>query len=93
MKAVTANRLDDGAVVYAAADGSWTADVAAAARYSDAEAAAALEAAQARVTEIADAYLFEVDETGALTGRETLRETIRKAGPTVRTDLGYQART
>lgn len=91
MKAVTANRLDDGAVVYLSADGSWTADVAAAARFADADAAAALEAAQARATEIADAYLFEVDESGALAGRETLRETIRKSGPTVRRDLGYQA--
>jgi hypothetical protein len=91
MKAVTANRLDDGAVVYFSTDAGWTADVSAAARFDDADAAAALETVQARATEIADAYLFEVDENGALTGRETLRETIRKSGPTVRTDLGYQA--
>ena len=92
MKALTANRLDDGAVVYLADDDSWTSDVAAAVRFADADAAAVLEAAQSRVTEIADAYLFEVDDNGALAGRETLRETIRKSGPTVRTDLGYQAR-
>lgn len=91
MKAVTANRLKDGAVVYLAGDESWTSDLSAAARFADADAAAALEAAQARVKEIADAYLIDVDDKGAPAGRETLRETIRKSGPTVRLDLGYQA--
>ena len=91
MKAVTANRLDDGAVVYLAGDGAWTSDLSAAARFEDDGAKSALEEAQARVKEIADAYLIEVDDKGAPAGRETLRETIRKSGPTVRLDLGYQA--
>lgn len=91
MKAVTANRLDDGAVVYLKDDESWTGDLAAAASFGEEAAKAALEAAQARATEIADAYLIDVDDNGAPAGRETLRETIRKSGPTVRPDLGYQA--
>lgn len=91
MKAVTANRLDDGAVVYLAGDESWTSDLAAAARFDDDAAKPALETAQTRATEIADAYLIDVDDKGAPAGRETLRETIRKSGPTVRLDLGYQA--
>ncbi len=92
MKSVTANRLDDGAVVYLSGDDRWTPDLSAAARFEDGEAKDALAAAQKRVKEIADAYLIDVDEAGAPAGREHLRETIRKSGPTVRLDLGYQAR-
>jgi hypothetical protein len=91
MKAVTANRLDDGAVVYLGDDNRWASDIGAAARFTDDDSKAVLAAAQARVKEIADAYLVDVDDDGALVGRETLRESIRKAGPTVRADLGYQA--
>lgn len=91
MKAVTGNRLNDGAVVYLGDDDSWTTDLNVAARFDGDDAKSVLAAAQARVTEITDAYLIEVDEAGAPAGRETLRETIRKSGPTVRLDLGYQA--
>ena len=91
MKAITANRLSDGAVVYLGDDDQWAAEVARAARFADEDAEAALAAAQSRKTEIADAYLITVSEDGALAGRERLRETIRTAGPTVRVDLGYQA--
>lgn len=92
MKAVTGNRLDDGVVVYLADDDRWTSDLASAARFEDGDAKDVLAAAQKRVKEIADAYLIEVDDSGAPAGRETLRETIRKSGPTVRLDLGYQAK-
>ncbi|WP_375201366.1 DUF2849 domain-containing protein [Hyphococcus sp.] len=91
MKAVTGNRLDDGAVVYLSDDDRWTSDLAAAARFADEDAKPVLAAAQTRVKEITDAYLIEVDDAGAPAGRESLRETIRKSGPTVRLDLGYQA--
>lgn len=91
MKAVTANRLDDGAVVYLADDDGWTSDLAKAARFEDDDAKAVLAAAEQRAGEIAGAYLIEVSEKGAPSGREALRETIRKDGPTVRLDLGYQA--
>ncbi len=91
MKAVTANRLEDGAVVYLAADDSWTINIAAAIRLGDDEAGAALAAAEKRVTEIAGAYLINLDDAGAPAGREKLRESIRKSGPTVRPDLGRQS--
>ncbi len=91
MKAVTGNRLDDGAVVYLSDDDRWTSDLTAAARFADEDAKPVLAAAQMRVKEITDAYLIEVDDAGAPAGRESLRETIRKSGPTVRLDLGYQA--
>lgn len=87
MKAVTANRLDDGAVVYLGDDDRWKLSLADAARFSDDDAKPVLEAALSRRKEIADAYLIDIEEDGALTGRETLRETIRKSGPSVRPDL------
>lgn len=87
MKIVTANRLSDGAVVYLGDDDQWILSQSAAAKFSDEDAKTVLAAAQTRVTEIADVYLVDVDESGALTGRETLRETIRRKGPTVREDL------
>ena len=91
MKIITGNRLNDGAVVYLDADGQWTADIAVAAKFEKADADQALDAAKGRTREMADVYLVDVDEAGALAGRERLRETIRKLGPTVREDLGYQA--
>lgn len=87
MKIVTANRLADGAVVYLGDDDRWIVAQSAAAKFADDDAKSVLAAALSRVTEIADAYLVDVDEDGALTGRETLRESIRRKGPTVREDL------
>lgn len=91
MKAVTGNRLSDGAVVYLNDNDQWTTRIADAARFEDEDTAAVLEAALSRTGEIADAYVIEVTENAAPAGREALRETIRTAGPTVRRDLGLQA--
>ncbi len=90
MKAVTANRLSDGAVVWLARDGALEDRFEAAALYTDEEAPAALAAVTALTTIVAGAYLIEADEKGPA-GREALRETIRRHGPTVRRDLGKQA--
>lgn len=91
MKIVTANRLSDGAVVYLDKNGGWTHAPAAAAVFVGEKADDALAEVTARAGEIADAYLVDIDEAGALAGRTRLRETIRGAGPTVRLDLGYQS--
>lgn len=91
MKIVTANNLQDGAVVYLSDDDQWTLQPTNAARFEDGDAEIVLAAAQSRIEEITDAYLVSVDRAGEITGRETLRETIRKAGPSVRQDLGAQA--
>ena len=91
MKAITANRLSDGLVVYLDGNDKWTEKLSDAARIDNDESAAALAAAQSRVGEITDAYLIDVNESGAPEGRTKIRETIRKSGPTVRADLGYQA--
>jgi len=90
MKAVTANLLKDGRVVYLAEDNSWAERIADARLLDDAEADAVLAAAKARATEIAAAYLIDADTKGAA-GQKALRETIRATGPTVRRDLGKQA--
>ncbi|MCB2111970.1 MAG: DUF2849 domain-containing protein [Parvularculaceae bacterium] len=90
MKAITANRLSDGVVVYVDAHGALVE------RFGDAQLFDADEADEAlvRILErkgaIASAYLIDADAAGP-TGRGALRETIRKSGPTVRRDLGKQA--
>jgi hypothetical protein len=82
---VTANRLADGAVVYRAADGRWTTDLAVAAVVTtSAEAAALLAAAAADRLAAVDAYVAPVEITAArqvLPGN--LRERIRAGGPTI----------
>lgn len=90
-KAVTANRLADGRVVYWTRGGHWAERLADAAFFSDAaEADEAATRARARITEVADAYLIEADASGAA-GRAALRETIRASGPTTQPDVGKQA--
>lgn len=90
MKAITANRLADGAVVYVGADGALVERFEHAALFDEEAAKAALSGTLAQTTVIAAAYLIDADATGPI-GREALREMIRKNGPTVRRDLGKQA--
>ena len=82
-KAVTAWETSTGRTVWMAADGSWTTDVNAIAAFRGEEAEARLEQACAQEGAVTDPYFMEVTETGAIAGRETLRETIRVSGPTV----------
>jgi hypothetical protein len=94
LQVITANRLRDGEVVYFSAPTTWVVDLKDA---SIADGADALEGllAQANTapcaTDVLDIYPFEVakDTSGAL-APASVRETIRAAGPTVRTDLGKQ---
>ena len=91
---LTANRLDDGQVVYLATGAAWTHRLAEARIASDDETAAALQAAGARgVAErtVVDPYLFEVDPHGGAPRPLRMREAIRAHGPSVRPDLGHQA--
>ncbi len=94
LQMLTANRLADGDVVYWRA-GGWVeafgeGDVFAA----EVEAEAALEAAQKFVASnvVVNPYLFDVraEADGAHPVKE--REIVRAAGPSVRRDLGKQAR-
>jgi hypothetical protein len=80
---ITANRLQDGAVVHRMADGHWTALLEQAEVLTTPEAAlAALQAAQSDGLRAAGPYVAPV-----LTGADglqpaNLRESIRKSGPT-----------
>lgn len=94
-QAVTANRLTDGTVVYLTAENTWSESL------QHAEIAEGKEAGQALLARgevffepgnhVLDVYLFEVDPTDTGIRAASVRETIRQAGPTVRSDLGKQA--
>ena len=82
---ITANRLDDGAVIYRTADGRWTTDFDCAAVVTTApDATELLEAAVADDIGAVGAYVAPVKldkDGGARPGN--LRERIRLAGPTI----------
>jgi len=91
---LTANRLRDGEVLYWRA-GGWVSGLEQAEIFSeDADSRLALTSAEAFVRDsaIVNPYLFDirVDSEGVHPLEE--REIIRAAGPTVRHDLGKQAR-
>ena len=92
---ITANRLADGVVVFQTSDGEWSEDFNRAAVLPDAE---ATKAAAARALEdaarnlVVDVYAFPVEVRNGHAVPKALREAIRAAGPTVRRDLGKQAR-
>lgn len=90
MKAITANRLYDGVVLYVGRKGGFVERFEQAALFDEAGAKAELEIVLARNTTIAGAYLIEADASGPI-GREALRESIRRNGPTIRKDLGKQS--
>ena len=88
---LTANRLRDGEVVYWR-DGQWVENYADGQIFPDEAAGeAALAAAQASVKSniVVATYLLDVRSDGAPVKE---REIIRAAGPSVRTDMGKQAR-
>ncbi len=92
---LTANRLLDGEVVFLAG-GGWVEDIAHATLAQTGEQARALDALgrQSMATnEVVDAYLIEVTAEAGRLRPLKLREHLRTLGPSVRTDLGKQART
>lgn len=93
---LTANRLLDGEVVYLASDGAWVEELASAAvltTKTEGETALATGVEAERTQKVVHAYLFDVVDAGVPLRPVKQREVIRAAGPTVRTDLGKQART
>ena len=94
MQIVTANRLADGLVVFLTANDAWSEALADARIATDGSAAASLmtsaeSALNARL--VVGPYLIDVQETPTGIAPVQLRERIRAAGPTVRSDLGRQA--
>lgn len=93
LKAITANRLRDGAVVWYGPQNQWVERVGAAATYEDAGTAQALAAAQqdeARNIVVA-IYTLDVEILDGVPAPLRTKERIRALGPSVRTDLGKQA--
>jgi len=91
---VTANRLRDGQVVWLAPEGRWAEDIAAAEVFDNAAIEEAI--ARARIFEeqrvVLDVYGVELGSARPCPVPVTERERIRAAGPSVRPDLGQQAK-
>jgi hypothetical protein len=80
MKAITANRLSDGRVVYRCASGAWTETLDEATLFDDAAAEDALAETAFEHLQVVGPYLIEVEER-VPAGREEVRERIRLKGP------------
>lgn len=92
LKAITANRLRDGVVVFLGSGSSWVESFADAALFADADAALAAAKAQAEGDQFGvDVYAFEVEREDGVPVPVKMRERIRALGPSVRLDLGKQA--
>ena len=91
MKALTANRLSDGEVVFWA-NGQWVEQFAQAELFYDSDAQeAALAAAKAQPTLVLEAYLIDVTEHEGLPVPVSYRERLRALGPTNEPTHGKQA--
>ena len=92
--AITANRLLDGFVIYLTADGGWSerlADAAVAATPAELDALQAVAERDARAGRVIGPYAFDVEPGPGGPEPVGQRETLCTLGPSVRTDLGYQA--
>lgn len=91
MKALTANRLIDGDVVFWKA-GTWVERFADADLFDDTEAAEAAEGkAKSQPTVVIDPYLIDLMESDGLWAPLSYRERIRALGPTNHPTHGKQA--
>lgn len=95
MKVLTANRLVDGEAVWLGYDHAWRETIEGAFVARDKGGEELLEAlgqASFARNEVLDVALVDVEIADGLVRPLRLRERIRAAGPTNRTDLGKQAR-
>lgn len=76
-KAVTGWATATGLSLWLASDGSWTEDATQLAVFTGDEAEARLAAALKQEGVVTDPYFMEVTADGKITGRETLRESMR----------------
>ncbi len=76
-KAVTGWATATGLSVWLTADGAWTEDAARLGVFAGEEAEAQLAAALKQEAVVTDPYFMEVTSDGKITGRETLRESMR----------------
>jgi hypothetical protein len=91
MKALTANRLADGEVVFWTGE-AWSERFSLARLFDDNGAAESAEAhAKTQITELVDPYLIEVSEVEGGVAPVSYRERLRALGPTNKLDHGKQA--
>jgi hypothetical protein len=94
MKILTANRLTDGECLWWS-NGAWNETIESAEIAADREAEARLEAigkAAFAANLVLDVALVDIEIVDGAIRPTRLRERIRAAGPTIRNDLGKQAR-
>jgi Protein of unknown function (DUF2849) len=94
MQVVTANRLNDGVVVYFDNKGGWSERIDDSLVAADkAEAEQLLTRAMVSVENciVVEPYLMEVETDADTVKPRQIREEIRAAGPSIRLDLGKQA--
>lgn len=95
LQVVTANRLDDGLAVFYTDQGQWSSLIKQASVVENTEAAQEL-LAQASSDDnqliVVGPYLIDVEEKKGALVPLRYREMIRTLGPSVRPDLGYQAK-
>lgn len=94
MKILTANRLSDGEAVWYG-NGVWNETIEGAETAADKDAEARLEAIGKAAFEanlVLDVAMVDVELADGAIRPLRLRERIRAAGPTIRNDLGKQAR-
>ena len=91
MKALTANRLGDGEVVFWA-NGSWVERFAEAETIAEESRAETVEAlARAQTTNVVDPYLIDIQAVADGFAPVSYRERVRALGPTNKLDHGKQA--
>lgn len=91
MKALTANRLADGEVVFWS-DGRWVERFAEAQLFDDSDAAETAEGhGKAQPTEVVEPYLIDLTDTDGVWTPVSYRERLRALGPTNHHDHGKQA--
>jgi hypothetical protein len=96
LKAITANRLRDGAIVYRTADGAWSehlSEAAIAEGEPDEKRLLADSAADVTARRVVAPYAFEVARGAEGPQAVSQRERIRARGPSVRPDLTRQGQS
>ena len=91
---MTANRLNDGDVVFLTRAGSWDLRIDAAVLALEPQAAKALEVRAAEDVKsniVTGPYLFDAERVNGLIRASHIRERIRTLGPSVHIDHGKQA--
>ena len=95
LQVVTANRLDDGCAVFYSKDDEWhnSIDQASTIKAGDsADQLLAQASSNANQIIVVGPYLIDVEQQNGRCTPTRYREMIRTRGPSVRPDLGYQAK-